>query len=178
MSALEFRKPGFADDVARILAETEFPANRLKLEITETALIANVTSVKPALDRLRAMGIRLVLDDFGTGYSSLAYLRLFKLDGVKIDRAFVEDLGSAQDGYALLASIVALGHALGLEVTAEGIETERQKSLAITAGCDQLQGYLMGHATDHARLSQVIPAIAGPAFPTAARQNAAIGRER
>jgi diguanylate cyclase (GGDEF)-like protein len=170
ISALQFRRPRFPEEVAAILAETGFPASRLKLELTETALIASAANIKPSIDQLRAMGIRLILDDFGTGYSSLSYLRIFALDGLKIDRSFVEDLDTAHDGYALLAAIVAMGHALGLEVTAEGIETDRQMVLARTAGCDELQGHLIGHAIDRERFAQLIPPCAGRTIEHDTRQ--------
>jgi EAL domain-containing protein (putative c-di-GMP-specific phosphodiesterase class I) len=97
------------------------------------------------LRELAATGVRLALDDFGTGYSSLAYLKTFPLQRLKVDRAFVAQLESDANDRLLTAAIVSLAHKLGLEVTAEGVETEAQARLLIEQGCDELQGYHFGH---------------------------------
>jgi EAL domain-containing protein (putative c-di-GMP-specific phosphodiesterase class I) len=96
------------------------------------------------LQLLRNAGFRIALDDFGTGYSSLSYLRQFAVDKIKIDRSFVADLQQSRDARAIVAAIVTLGRAIGLTVSAEGVETEAQKEILLAAGCDQLQGFLFG----------------------------------
>ena len=95
------------------------------------------------LNRLRDIGVRVALDDFGTGYSSLSYLQLFKFDKFKIDKSFVKKLGESDESLTLTRTIVNLGHNLGLQVTAEGVETQAQLGILQALGCDQIQGYLV-----------------------------------
>jgi len=114
------------------------------LEITESALIENAEVPARTLAELRALGVRVQLDDFGTGYSSLSYLQRFPVDGLKIDRSFIAELGERADASAIVGAIVAMGHALGLTIIAEGIETEAQADEAQRLGCDSGQGYLFG----------------------------------
>jgi EAL domain-containing protein (putative c-di-GMP-specific phosphodiesterase class I) len=105
-------------------------------------LIDNPEEARRRLNALHAIGVRLALDDFGTGYSSLSYLRRYRFDVLKIDQGFVQALGRANEGEAIIQAIVALGRALGLSVLAEGVETEEQRVLLRLAGCDELQGFL------------------------------------
>jgi EAL domain-containing protein (putative c-di-GMP-specific phosphodiesterase class I) len=107
------------------------------------------------LDQLRSFGVRIAVDDFGTGQSSLAYLKRFPLDTVKIDREFLRDLREPQDA-AILASIVTLGHSLGLYVVAEGIETMAERDLLAAHGCDGLQGYLLGRPAPPAEIPRIV----------------------
>jgi diguanylate cyclase (GGDEF)-like protein len=156
ISAIQLEDAGLAAAVLGALAESGLPAARLQLEITETVLMHESEAVLAQLQALRAGGVRVALDDFGTGYSSLSYLQNFPLDGVKIDRSFIQNHGNPTTG-AILASVVGLGTALGISVTAEGVETEEQLAHVREAGCHEAQGYLFSRplpAADARRLLQ------------------------
>ncbi len=142
LSPVQIREPHFVDLVQRVLAETGADPARVDLEVTEGVLIDDPDAVQTTLEALRGLGVSLALDDFGTGYSSLSYLQKFPFQRLKIDRAFVASLGAVGNAGAIIHSIVALGHALGMVVLAEGIETEQQRVLLRLAGCDEMQGYL------------------------------------
>jgi diguanylate cyclase (GGDEF)-like protein/PAS domain S-box-containing protein len=128
-------------DVTRALQESELDPGCLVIEITESALMHNTEETLARLTRLKKLGVRIAIDDFGTGYSSLSYLHRFPIDILKIDRSFVERLGSVEDGAALARAIITLGDTLGLEVIAEGIELEHQQRELIELGCVAGQGY-------------------------------------
>ena len=144
VSPRQFRQ----SDVCAILAEAlrlnALDPARVLVEVTEGVLIDDAALAVATLNRLRKMGVSIALDDFGTGYSSLSYLQLFRFDKFKIDRSFVAKLGESEDALTLTRTIVNLGHNLGLEVTAEGVETQAQLDLLRSLGCDQIQGYLVG----------------------------------
>ena len=142
LSPVQIRDPHFVALVERIVRETGLDASRVVLEITEGVLIDDAQHVEQTLQALRALGVGIALDDFGTGYSSLSYLQKFPFQRLKIDRAFVASLGTAGNAGAIIQSIVTLGHALGMVVLAEGIETEQQRVLLRLAGCDEMQGFL------------------------------------
>ena len=141
ISAHQFRQPDFVDLVRNVLVETGLPAERLELEITETAVMHSADSSVTTLAELKAMGVRLAIDDFGTGYSSLAYLRRFPIDRLKIDRAFVADLESDPDAASLVASIIALGRSLDLRLVAEGVENSAQADFLRDMACERVQGF-------------------------------------
>jgi diguanylate cyclase (GGDEF)-like protein/PAS domain S-box-containing protein len=128
--------------VAETLAESGFPANRLELELTESALMQRENEAIQILNRLHALGVRLAIDDFGTGYSSLAYLKLFPLDVLKIDKSFIDDIPHHRDDMEIAAAIVAMAHTLRLKVLAEGVETKEQLAFLQAQSCDLYQGYL------------------------------------
>lgn len=115
------------------------------MELTESSLMENVERAQSTLEDLRALGTRLALDDFGTGYSSLAYLKHFPIDKLKIDQSFVSGLPDAGNDAAIARTIVAMGHQLRMQVSAEGVETEAQAQFLRQIGCDELQGYHLGH---------------------------------
>jgi diguanylate cyclase (GGDEF)-like protein len=140
--------PGFGLRLMAILGRTGFPARRLELEITESALVRDLEAARQVLGSLRSAGIRIALDDFGTGYSSLYHLRNFKLDKIKIDRSFIDAMATDSDSAAIVRALVGLGAGLGLDVTAEGVETEDQRRLLSGQGCDQAQGFLYSEAVD------------------------------
>jgi EAL domain-containing protein (putative c-di-GMP-specific phosphodiesterase class I) len=141
LSAVEFRDPALVDDLGAILRDCGLPAGGLELEITEGVVMADAPGTAEALARLKALGVRLALDDFGTGYSSLAYLKRFPVDALKIDRSFVAGLGRDPVDTALVGAVVTLGHALGLQVVAEGVATAGHAARLAALGCDLGQGY-------------------------------------
>ena len=125
-----------------ILEETGMPPERLDLEITESAAVAEIAATSELLSSLRRRGIRIAIDDFGAGHASLSYLRQLPLDALKIDREFVRGIDEGRQGVAIVTAIIELAHGLGLQVIAEGVETERQLELLSARGCDLFQGYL------------------------------------
>ncbi|HEX3710007.1 MAG TPA: GGDEF domain-containing phosphodiesterase, partial [Pseudolabrys sp.] len=146
VSPLQFRRSDFFDVVEKTLADTKFDPTRLELELTETVLLGNVDSAEAAMLRLKALGVRIALDDFGTGYSSLLYLRRFPFDKLKIDRSFVLSIEKAADAAAIVHAVVSLGRGLGMQVTAEGVETADQQLFLRAAGVHSMQGYRFGKA--------------------------------
>lgn len=142
VSARQLRRRDFCETVAGVLAESELPPELLELEITESSVMENPDEAILILERIGRMGISLAIDDFGTGYSSLAYLKLFPIDHLKIDRSFVADIETDLNDRAIAFGTIALAHSLGLNVIAEGVETEDQLELLRSNGCDEVQGYL------------------------------------
>jgi diguanylate cyclase (GGDEF)-like protein/PAS domain S-box-containing protein len=128
--------------VSTVLAETGFPARLLELEITESGIMDNQENATEILNNLRSQGIRLAIDDFGTGYSSLAYLKSFPINVLKIDKRFIDDIPHSKDGMEIAATIIAMGHTLGLKVLAEGVETPEQLTFLREHHCDTYQGYI------------------------------------
>jgi EAL domain-containing protein (putative c-di-GMP-specific phosphodiesterase class I) len=144
VSAIQFRSPAFARTVFDILRETGLEPSRLELEITESVLLDSAEIAEPTFRTLRGAGVRIALDDFGTGYSSLTYLQKFPVDKIKIDRSFVHNLDSGESAAdAIVQAIVNLARAMSVTVTAEGVETETQRALLESIGCDELQGFLL-----------------------------------
>ena len=158
VSARQFRKAGLVDLIAECTRAAGITPSCLEVEITETVLIDHGPAVERMLQDLAAMGVSISLDDFGTGFSSMAYLKRFPVHTVKIDRVFVEGLGRDADSEAIVAAIIAMAHALGKTVTAEGIETAEQWSLLRKLKCDRAQGF---------RFSRPLPAAQFARFLTA-----------
>jgi diguanylate cyclase (GGDEF)-like protein len=156
LSPVQLRNRGFVTTVTRTLASTGLPARRLELEITEAVLMQNDDVVVAMLHQLRSLGVRIAMDDFGTGYSSLNYLRSFPFDKIKIDRCFTSDSDRHRGGGAIIQAIATLGTSLGVETTAEGIETPDQLDLVRRAGCTEVQGYLISRPRAAADLPQLI----------------------
>jgi diguanylate cyclase (GGDEF)-like protein/PAS domain S-box-containing protein len=144
LSTSQFRDEALAERVVDILHRTGLPAERLELEVTETVCIDNTARALATLRALKDAGVSIALDDFGTGYSSLSYLRSFPFDRIKIDRSFVLALAVDTTALSLVQAILALGHNLGLLVTAEGVETEQQLDLLRRDHCEEVQGFLLG----------------------------------
>lgn len=142
VSPIQFRHRSFVAGVVKVLEDTKFDPTRLELELTEGVVVADADAAEAAMVELRALGVHLALDDFGTGYSSLIYLRRFAFDKIKIDRSFLESMEATGESAILVHSIVHLGRALGLTVTAEGVETKEQHRFLQALGCHQLQGFL------------------------------------
>jgi diguanylate cyclase (GGDEF)-like protein len=156
VSPVQFRSTGFVERVMAIVRQHGGDPKRLELEITEGVLIEDEREARAIIVELRNAGFRIALDDFGTGYSSLNYLSNFPVDKIKIDRSFTQSLGVAENSVAIVESVVKLGHAMGLMVTAEGVETLGQMSALADAGCNQLQGYLFSQAVPADQLAALM----------------------
>ncbi|MCB9596705.1 MAG: bifunctional diguanylate cyclase/phosphodiesterase [Sandaracinaceae bacterium] len=156
VSAHQFARADFVGTVQRVLSSTRVDPRHLELEVTETSLMDDVQAAVEKLSALRELGVRVSVDDFGTGYSSLAYLQRLPVDVLKIDRAFVKDLDvggvAQQHATALTQAITGLGHSLGLEVLAEGVETVAQLDALVTLGVDAVQGYFFSRPLDASRV--------------------------
>jgi diguanylate cyclase (GGDEF)-like protein/PAS domain S-box-containing protein len=142
VSARQLASAGFAEEVAAVISKNGLAPGELCLDITETGLVEEWGRCGETLDALAAIGARLALDDFGTGYSSLAHLHNFRVNTLKIDRHFVERLGAGGSDAAIVSGVVAMAHALGMAVVAEGVETESQLRQVQELDCDEAQGYL------------------------------------
>ena len=154
VSPQQFRDPRFKDSVREAIELTGIDPRRLVFEITESLLMHDPAHAKGLLEELTAMGIRFAVDDFGTGYSSLAYLQRFPLAKLKIDRSFVENLLTSRNDQAIVSAVVGLAQTLDLELVAEGVETEAQRSLLTEMGCDHIQGWLVCKALPSDELAQ------------------------
>ena len=143
VSGLQLASAAFPGEVEGALKENGLPPDALTVELTEALLM---TDRADALERLRALGVRIAVDDFGTGYSSLSWLARLPVDVVKVDRSFVAQLGTTDRYGAIVDAMIHLAHALGLDVVAEGVETDAQLEHLARLGCDAAQGFLLGHA--------------------------------
>jgi EAL domain-containing protein (putative c-di-GMP-specific phosphodiesterase class I) len=146
ISPWQLKDAWLAQKIIKVLTETGFPSTRLEIEITESSLFDNLALVQSIVGSLKNQGIRLALDDFGTGYSSLSYLHTLPLRTLKVDRAFVAELGrhGKSVSASVVASVLALARALGMNAVAEGIETVEQRDALMELGCEFGQGYLLG----------------------------------
>jgi len=144
LSPAQFRSDNLANLIVDTLAEKNLPRQRLELEITEGVLIGDETQALSTLSKLHDRGLQLALDDFGTGYASLSYLRRFPFDRIKIDQSFVRAQEHDAATRAITESILTMASRLRLEVTAEGVETDRQLNLLLSQGCPEVQGFLLG----------------------------------
>ena len=150
VSPVQLRHPGYVASVLELIRSSEVARGRIELEITETALLEDNESIAAKLACLRAGGLRIALDDFGTGFSSLRHLHQCAVDRIKIDRSFVAAIGQSEKATAIVRAVIQLGHALGLQVTAEGVETEAQRQFLVEAHIDELQGYIFARPVDEA----------------------------
>ena len=144
LSPVQFRGGKLLETVISALAQSQLPAERLDLEITEGALLDNSEDVLHVLKRVRELGVAVSMDDFGTGYSSLGYLQKFPFDKIKIDQSFVRDIDAHADRRAIIRAVNSLAATLGMKTIAEGVETEAELACIRAEGCDQVQGYLTG----------------------------------
>lgn len=140
------------DDITRALARADLPAERLCVELAESAVMRDPEVAAVALQRLRSLGVRVAIDDFGTGYSSLSWLSRLPVDAVKVDGTFVRD--GMESGLTIVRTVLTFAEAFGLEVIAEGVETEDQRARLLAAGCGQAQGYVFAHPVGEALLPQ------------------------
>ena len=148
LSARQFNDPKLVERVARVLKNTGLPPAQLELEIAESVAMQQPELVLALLNKLKGLGVRIALDDFGIGLSGVAYLSRVPVDVVKIARSLVSVVPKENERHPVVPAIVGLGHALGLKVVAKGVETEAQKAMLLSCGCDYLQGYLTGKPVD------------------------------
>lgn len=166
VSARQFRQADFVDQVRNTLNRTGADPRRLKLELTESTILEDIETAIARMHELRSLGISFSMDDFGTGYSSLQYLKRLPLDQIKIDQSFVRDILSDANDLVIIQTIIVMGHALGLQVIAEGVESREQRDLLLANECRAFQGYLFGKPTP---LDSLEPTLAA-AFVTAAEK--------
>jgi EAL domain-containing protein (putative c-di-GMP-specific phosphodiesterase class I) len=172
VSARQFSAPGFLDGERRVLVTSGLEPGALMLELTESVLLRRDERMHADLAELKAIGVRLAIDDFGTGYSSLSYLRELPIDVLKMDKSFVDGIAVSEQRLALAEGIVQIARTLRLEVIAEGIESEIQRDLLTSMGCQFGQGYLLampmpaGQAETLARIgSHLVPSLPRQALP-------------
>ena len=165
VSARQFAQADLAKTIAAVLVEVDLSPAHLELELTESLIMGDVTQAIGALRELKALGVRIAVDDFGTGYSSLAYLKRLPIDVLKIDRAFVADIGAGDgDDAAIVTTIITLAHALKLKVIAEGVETIEQLDFLRRNDCDELQGYYFSQPVDVDAFTELLRAGTQLAF--------------
>jgi diguanylate cyclase (GGDEF)-like protein/PAS domain S-box-containing protein len=160
VSARQFRNADFVDQVRRLLLETGAKPSHLKLELTESIVLENVEDTIAKMRELKLLGISFSMDDFGTGYSSLQYLKRLPLDQIKIDQSFVRDITSDPNDAAIVQTIIAMTEAMGLNVIAEGVESEAQQEFLDLSGCHAFQGYLFGKPMPLENFEQLVGLVA------------------
>ena len=176
VSARQLSDPGLVQMLSEALSRTGCPPANIIVEVTETALLHDMSAATSVLEAIKELGVGLDLDDFGTGYSSLMYLKYFPVDRIKIDQSFVSGLGTDAADTAIVASTIALAHSVGLSAVAEGVESAEQLALLRQLGCDYSQGYLLGRPLPldqlHAWLAEHVPSRLVPRQPSTARSRA------
>lgn len=156
LSPAQFALSDVVEDVREVLVDTRFPASRLELEITENVMLNDTDGALTTMNALKELGVRLNMDDFGTGYSSLGYLRAYPFDGIKIDKRFIASISSGANDRAVVQAIIGLGKAMGLTVTAEGVETEEQLDILEIDQCNEVQGYFMSRPVDKVAFARLL----------------------
>jgi EAL domain-containing protein (putative c-di-GMP-specific phosphodiesterase class I) len=156
LSACQLGDPSLTEDIASVLAATRIDPGHVQIEITESVLMRDADASKEVLERLKVLGVRVAIDDFGTGYSSFSYLRRFPVDILKIDQLFVAGLGTDSEADTIVEALIRLGHTLGLEVIAEGVESAGQLAELRRHGCDLVQGFLLAKAQPAGRLPSLL----------------------
>lgn len=156
LSAIQFRQPQLPEIINSILQDTGIPPDSLELELTEGVAINDPHQAAATMDKLRARGVRLSMDDFGTGYSSLSQLKRFQIYKLKIDQSFVQDLDRNNNDRAIVSAIIRMAQALGMQTTAEGVETEAQLEFLREEGCDEAQGYHFSRPLPSGELGQFL----------------------
>ena len=162
VSAIQLRSPNLISHVEQALDASGLEPSRLELEVTETAILASQTTAEQVLNRLRHMGVKIALDDFGTGYSSLSYLQRFAFNTVKIDRSFVAGMKGQPANLAIIRAVLSIGRDLGIEVVAEGVETEDQFHALRAQGCSLIQGYFFGKPQAYTEIVSHLAALQLP----------------
>jgi EAL domain-containing protein (putative c-di-GMP-specific phosphodiesterase class I) len=160
LSPVQFRSPGLVQVVVSALANSGLAPERLELEITESILLDNSKATLAMLFQLREMGVRIAMDDFGTGYSSLSYLQTFPFDRIKIDRSFVKDITTTAGSLNIVRAVAAMAKGLGMQTTAEGVETQAQLEAVKAEGCTEMQGFLLSRALPANEIANLLQAAA------------------
>ena len=155
LSPVQFHGADLCRVVVGALAASGLAPQRLELEITENVLLIHSKKVVTIFNRLRDLGVRIALDDFGAGHSSLSYLRQFPFDNIKIDRSFVQDITESPSSQCIVHAIAEMAHGLSMISTAEGVETAEQKAAVLSAGCSEMQGYLLSRAVPADEIAQL-----------------------
>lgn len=170
MSPAQFSRSDVVRDVREALIGTQLPAHRLELEITENVMLNDIEGALHTMNALKELGVRLNMDDFGTGYSSLGYLRTYPFDSIKIDKRFVQSLGKSDSDRSIVQAIINLGNAMGMTVTAEGVETQDQLDLLSADQCHEVQGFLLSKPIDNEALVRLMGRVRmGVSAPSIAR---------
>lgn len=160
VSARAICHPDIVDTVRSVLFDTGLPPGRLEIEVTETALINDLSRALHNLRQIKAYGVAIAMDDFGTGYSSLSLLNSFPFDKIKIDRSFINTVGQSERADSIFRAVAGMGRALGVPVLVEGIETTEQLDFAREHGCEEVQGYYHGRPVPEADAREFIDALA------------------
>ena len=156
VSSVEFRSDDFLEGVKNILKDTGLEPRYLELELTESVLMRHVEFTAPALQKLKAMGVRLAIDDFGTGYSSLSYLKQFPIDTLKVDQSFVREIAAETDDATIVNAVINMSRGLKHRVIAEGVETTEQVEFLQAHGCDEGQGYYFSCPVPAAQFAKLL----------------------
>lgn len=159
VSARQFRQPDFHKRVAEVLARHSIDASLIEIELTEGLVMENTESAQRELALLKQIGLRISIDDFGTGYSCLSYLRRFPIDVLKIDRSFVQEIGTNREGESIIDAIISLARSLRLETVAEGVETADQLAYLLDKGCHVVQGFLFGKPMEQHLIEPLLTAL-------------------
>jgi diguanylate cyclase (GGDEF)-like protein/PAS domain S-box-containing protein len=160
LSPIQFRHAGLVQSVADALQQAALDPAYLELELTESFVMHDAERINVAMQSLKALGVDIAVDDFGTGYSSLSYLKRFPVDRLKVDKSFVRDIDTDPDDAAIVRAIITLGHALGLKVVAEGVETQAHLDYLKQHGCDELQGYFFSRPVPAAEMEALLRELA------------------
>ncbi len=160
VSVLQLLRGNLTAFLSEQLHHNGLPAERIELEVTESMVMQNAQQATAVLNDLRRLGVSLAIDDFGTGYSSLVYLKRLPIDTLKIDKEFIDDLTRDADDEAITSTIITMGHSLGLNVIAEGVETEAQLNFLRDHGCDEIQGHWLSRPIDARALPGLHPGLA------------------
>ena len=170
LSPIQFRHAGLVQSVADALQQAELDPAWLELELTESFVMHDAERINVAMQALKALGVDIAVDDFGTGYSSLSYLKRFPVDRLKVDKSFVRDIDNDPDDAAIVRAIITLGHALGLKVVAEGVETHAHLAFLQQHGCDELQGYYFSRPVPAAEMEALLRGTAASAVQCVAQR--------
>jgi predicted signal transduction protein with EAL and GGDEF domain len=176
LSPVQFRHVDLAELLARFVVEYEIDPQRIVLEVTEGVMMESTERNRQTLEAIRAMGFKIALDDFGTGYSSLRYLSDFRFDKIKIDRAFVTGIHERKTAMTIIQAVVTLSRGLGMEIVAEGVETEAEASVMRLVGVTELQGFYFSQAVPADEVEDLAAAFGGQAKPSKATPPLALAR--
>nr|WP_238526555.1 EAL domain-containing protein [[Acidovorax] ebreus] len=156
VSAAQFARPHFVEELVRILQRMDVSPQRIEVELTEAVALKNPEQAETTIRRLHEVGFRVALDDFGTGYSSMSYLKRYAIDKLKIDQSFVRELAHQASDQAIVTAIIKMAHSLRMATIAEGVETAEQAALLQACGCDEMQGYWYSRPLEPAAFEAVV----------------------